>query len=233
MPTCPSGKKNFTDQELNAPYVGDSILDGANFTYSSDGLIEPSSMRSYLNYMTKTKKRIPTAPSLVGTVKGNFDPVSDYVKKERIFLSDVNAEFCDYDAKYQFALDKFMDAVVKGSNSAAQTSGDVRKFLNYANIFNRKLNDIIQIVHAYNLDKYENARTKDSEAQQLNDEMTKRYAKIKAEMDFLKDSASQEDVRKRMVKYTQEKGRATDNLLSLYTFLNVVALGVLIYVYKS
>ena len=36
-----------------------------------------------------------------------------------------------------------------------------------------------------------------------------------------------------MVKYSQEKVRATDNLLSLYSALNVVAIGMLIYIYKS
>jgi hypothetical protein len=233
MPTCPTGKTTFTDQELDAPYTGDSILVGATFNYSQDGIIDAASMRTYLEYMTSTKKRIPTPPSLTGTVNGNFDPVADYVQKQKNFLADVNAEFCDYDAKYQFALDKFMDAIVNGSNSSAQTSGDVRKYLNYAHNYNRKLNDIIQIVNALNQNKYESARNMDGDAQQLNTQLTERYAKIKSEMEFLKESASEEDIRRRMVKYTQEKARATDNLLSLYTFLNVVALGVLIYVYKS
>ena len=233
MPNCPAGKKNFTDQELNEPYAGDSILTGANFTYSAEGIIDSASMRTYLSYMTNTKKRIPKEPSLTESVNGSFDPVSEYVKMQRNFLADVNSEFCDYDAKYQFSLDKFMDSVVNGSNSGAQTSADVRKYLNYAHTYNRKLNDIIQIVQAVNQNKYENARTKDSEAQKLNTDLTARYAKIKDEMEFLNKSTNDEDVRKRMVTYTQEKARATDNLLSLYTFLNVVALGVLIYVYKS
>ena len=233
MPTCPSGKTTFTDQELDAPYTGQSILVGANFTYSSNGVIDSSSMSAYLEYMRNTANRIPKPPSLTGTVNGNFDPVTDYVQKQKNFLADVNAEFCDYDAKYQFALDKFMDAIVNGSNSSAQTSGDVRKYLNYAHIYNRKLNDIIQIVQAINQEKYETSRNMDGDAQQLNRQLTERYAKIKSEMEFLNESASEEDIRRRMVTYTQEKASATDNLLSLYTFLNVVALGVLIYVYKS
>ncbi len=233
MPACPTGKTNFSDQELDAPYAAESILVGANFTYGANGVIDSASMRTYLDYMTNTAKRIPAPPSLTGTVNGSFDPVADYVQKQKNFLADVNAEFCDYDAKYQFALDKFMDAVVNGSNSSAQTSGDVRKYLNYAHIYNRKLNDIIQIVQAMNQNKYESSRSMDGDAQQLNKQLTDRYAKIKSEMEFLKESASEEDIRRRMVKYTQEKARATDNLLSLYTFLNVVALGVLIYVYKS
>ena len=36
-----------------------------------------------------------------------------------------------------------------------------------------------------------------------------------------------------MVKYTEEKGRYTDNLLKVYSVLNIVVLGLLVYVYKS
>jgi hypothetical protein len=36
-----------------------------------------------------------------------------------------------------------------------------------------------------------------------------------------------------MVKYSEEKARYSDNLLKMYSFLNVVALGLLIYVYKA
>jgi hypothetical protein len=233
MATCPPGKKSFSDQELDAPYAGDSILTGANFTYSSEGIIDQTSMRAYLEYLTNTKKRLPNPPSLIQSVNGSFDPVKEYVTKRRAFLDEVRVEFCHNDARYKFALDKFVDAIVNGSTSSAQTSGDVKKYMNYAHKYNKNLNNIIQIVQAINQQTYETARTKDSEAQQLNTELTNRYGKIQAEMKFLNESASEEDVRKRMVTYTQEKARATDNLLSLYTFLNVVALGVLIYVYKS
>ena len=38
---------------------------------------------------------------------------------------------------------------------------------------------------------------------------------------------------KEMVKYTEEKNRYTENLLKTYSVLNIVALGLLIYIYKS
>jgi hypothetical protein len=40
-------------------------------------------------------------------------------------------------------------------------------------------------------------------------------------------------LKKEMVKYTEEKGRYSDNLLRLYSFLNMVALGLLVYVYRA
>jgi hypothetical protein len=37
----------------------------------------------------------------------------------------------------------------------------------------------------------------------------------------------------RMIEYTREKAKATNNLMQLYGFLNIVALGVIFYVYRS
>ena len=38
---------------------------------------------------------------------------------------------------------------------------------------------------------------------------------------------------KEMVNYTEEKARYTDNLLKMYSVLNIVALGLLMYVFRS
>jgi hypothetical protein len=38
---------------------------------------------------------------------------------------------------------------------------------------------------------------------------------------------------KEMMRFSREKVRATDNLLGLYSFLNIFALGMLVYIYMS
>ena len=40
-------------------------------------------------------------------------------------------------------------------------------------------------------------------------------------------------IKKEMVKYTEEKARHSDNLLKLYGFLNIVVVGLLVYIYKA
>jgi hypothetical protein len=36
-----------------------------------------------------------------------------------------------------------------------------------------------------------------------------------------------------MVEYTEEKSRYTDNLMKMYSVLNIVVVGLLVYVYKA
>ena len=38
---------------------------------------------------------------------------------------------------------------------------------------------------------------------------------------------------KEMVSYTEEKAQYTDNLLKVYSFLNIIAVGLLLYIYKA
>jgi hypothetical protein len=38
---------------------------------------------------------------------------------------------------------------------------------------------------------------------------------------------------KKMVEYTKQKGKANGNLVLLYTFMNLIALGMLFYVYRA
>jgi hypothetical protein len=71
------------------------------------------------------------------------------------------------------------------------------------------------------------------ELSELAQEIKKRESKLNNQNKILSSSDASENLAKRMVKYTEEKGRYNNNLLTLYSFLNVVALGLLVYVYKS
>ena len=58
--------------------------------------------------------------------------------------------------------------------------------------------------------------------------LSKRAADLKAQGANLESDGAAADLRKRMVEYTKEKNRATNNLLTLYAVLNIVAIGVLV-----
>ena len=50
---------------------------------------------------------------------------------------------------------------------------------------------------------------------------------------MIRSNQASSNIQKEMIKYTEEKARYNDNLLKVYSFLNIVALGVLLYVYKA
>ena len=57
--------------------------------------------------------------------------------------------------------------------------------------------------------------------------------KLEKQNDIIQSNEATMRIKKEMVKYTEEKARYSDNLLKMYSFLNVVALGLLVYVYKA
>ena len=61
-------------------------------------------------------------------------------------------------------------------------------------------------------------------------ELQKKLAEQNA---VLNSSEATMQLNKQMVKYTEEKARRSNNLLQLYGFLNVVVLGLLVYVYRA
>jgi hypothetical protein len=50
---------------------------------------------------------------------------------------------------------------------------------------------------------------------------------------MLKSQDALVQIRKRMVEYTMEKNNSASNLLALYGFLNIVAIGLLIHSYRA
>jgi hypothetical protein len=57
--------------------------------------------------------------------------------------------------------------------------------------------------------------------------------KMEKQGNMIRSNQASSNIQKEMVKYTEEKARYNDNLLKVYSFLNIVALGVLLYVYKA
>ena len=57
--------------------------------------------------------------------------------------------------------------------------------------------------------------------------------KLEDQNKIIQSNEASMQLEKEMVKYSEEKARYSDNLLKMYSFLNVVALGLLIYVYKA
>jgi hypothetical protein len=105
--------------------------------------------------------------------------------------------------------------------------------LNKAVALNRRLQDLSQIANSITQDQY--AATKDFQSQinSANTEIQSYFSKLQEQAAILRKEVPQVEINKRMATYTKEKANYNKNLLSLYFFLDVVALGILFYVYKA
>jgi peptidoglycan hydrolase CwlO-like protein len=67
----------------------------------------------------------------------------------------------------------------------------------------------------------------------MNEDVSHIKTQLNRQGEIIKSSQGVTKINKEMMKYTEEKGRYTDNLLKMYSFLNIVAFGLLIYIYRA
>ena len=208
---CPS-VNSLTDDELNKTYSG--ILPSTPFsnTDRDNGVLKHSTVTTIVSNL-KSSGVIPTL------TKTNSDA---FFENQTKLINDIKTEYCFYYSRYTYSLKKLLKAI-----------GDINKpnmdmYLNNAQSLNQKMNDLIQIVNEITI------QLKQTDVVgNLNTVMKESQSKLMEQNKILSSTDVVTKLNKEMVKYTEEKGRYTDNLLKVYSVLNIVVLGLLVYVYKS
>ena len=67
----------------------------------------------------------------------------------------------------------------------------------------------------------------------LNDELLTKSKSLTKQNKILKSGQADAELYKEMVKYTREKTNYTNNMLMIYSFLNITALGLLFFAYQN
>jgi hypothetical protein len=220
MSFCPEAGRVFTDEELMATYSGPSVMPAAAERTGDTRMMTAAFLSSHMNKL-KAAKIIPDLPVAGGKPKEAYATLK----------ANIKAEYCYYDARYKFAIKRLITGIANAAGSDTKAALD--RQLAICEKLNQKLKDMAQIVNAITLETDNGTKGMNKEIQSLNKEINEYGDKLKYQEELLRSNAPAVEIRKRMVEYTQEKAKATNNLLSLYFFLDVVALGMLFYVYKA
>jgi hypothetical protein len=227
--SCPS-QTALTDNELNQTY-GNGTTTGllpASSPGASDrdsnGILSASTLNTIISGY-KNKGIIPTATAT------NTDA---YTKNQATLLQNIQSEYCFYYSRYKYALEKLLGAIRQSySNNTSDNQSIIQKYLKATQILNQKVNDFVQIVSAVTADMLSSTTTLQNEISALNAQMKTQQDRLEKQNEVISSSQAVTKLNKEMIKYTEEKARYTDNLLKLYSVMNIVALGLLVYVYKS
>ena len=77
------------------------------------------------------------------------------------------------------------------------------------------------------------SETLQQEIAEFNKRLKSQRDKLEEQNTIIQSNEASTRLKKEMVKYSEEKARYSNNLLKMYSFLNIVALGLLVYVYKA
>lgn len=219
---------SFTTSELNAPYSNSSALLPTTPNGSSDrdtrGVLKGSVVASMVQQL-KSSGVIPTPTPASPEV---------YITKQKVFIDGVKAEYCFYESRYKYALNQLFTAIASGyPTSTPAINTTIRSNMTMVQKFNQRLNDLTQIMNA-TVDVMMRVSTNvDNSIRQYNSEIQTKQQKLDEQNRIINSHEASMRIKKEMVKYTEEKAKHTNNLLNMYAFLNIVAVGLLVYVYKA
>jgi len=226
---CPSNS-SLTDEDLNSAF-GDAKVIGLlppSANGSSDregnGMLKDTIVTGIV---TSLKKRsiIPVA---------NPEGADSYSERLGVLLKNIQAEYCWYESRYQYALQKLFNAIRMGYLANTEdTAGVIKKYLNFTQTLNRRLNDLTQVINGVSMQLLDSTTQMEKEIQQFNTKIQSQRTQLQKQNEIITSNEASTKIKQEMVKYTEEKARNSENLLKLYSFLNIVTVGLLVYVYKA
>jgi hypothetical protein len=229
MSTCPA-QTISTDTELSATY-GDGVKVGVLPSVpsgSSERDDKGKLLQTTISTIITNLKSKGMIPSPAGATPDVF------IQKQQALIQNLQSEYCFYESRYKYALDKLFSAISSGYLSGTpENKASVQSYLTTTKILNTRLNDLTQIMNGITESMLSTSDSIQNEIEQFNKRIKQQKDKLDAQNKIIMTGDTTTNIRKQMVKYTEEKAKYTDNLLRLYSFLNVVALGLLVYVYKA
>ena len=205
--------------------IYDALISQKRLTSGAEFKVKLEEIRSKQNAQTKEKGREQVQKIL-----------EDLPTSELTTMNDLKDEFCYTYSRYKYALDQLFTKLTETSTSGTVTEDQKRTintYLTKAREFNTKLNDLIQVSNFLSSKRVSDASEQSAEVNALNNNISSTFSTLQSHHAILQKENSEADLRKRMVEYTQEKNRSTQNLLQLYGVLNIVAIGLLLYIYRS
>jgi hypothetical protein len=229
-------KKNLTYKDLNQTY-GDGVVTGILAPASernADGTLTDAVVKERVQFLKQT-----------GVIPTRTD-VTVYQEKQKRFLEHVKAEYDFYKIRYKDALNKVLSAVTKlpddkkpsvlplaDDSSPLESKKDVDKMIAVAVSLNQKMSDLSQYIQGITNDMKQSSSQLHDEIKAFNQVVKDKQSKLEHQQKMIATGDASAKLRKEMLRYAEEKARYSDNLLKLYTFLNIVSIGLLIYVYRA
>jgi hypothetical protein len=209
------------------PNGGIGFSDGS---ISDTGIVDRSELDSHIS--TLLSKLNAAAPS--GINPSDTNPAEEFSGAAATLRMNIKTEYCFYYKRYMYALNDILMTAATSSPSTQNLDYSVKK--QNTEMLNSKLNQLLQILQGLvnsrlnTLKMYYGA---ESGVNQVNQELETNRDKLIKHSNILKNSAMETDVRSAMIDYTLEKNSSSRNLLAIYGFMNIVAAGLIFYLYRS
>jgi len=217
---CPNNTGTFTDAELEAVFangIATSTIEPDSITKK----LPDSQLLSHISTL-QTSGAIPNYP-MTTTPGGNID-INAQTNADKAFLTKVQNEYCFYQQRYTFALNKFLTKAV--STVTTENDEATNIYLPKSEKLNRKLNSIMQILDKLNSTRVNNLTyTLQPQIDTLNNDIKTTSQQIQTQYALLSSNDAVFETQNQMIVYTKEKNEHVINQIALFTIMNAFAIG--------
>ena len=251
MSACTSNTETIGIDNYNISYIASGtttnprtscLPGGEGWTQGIDsntGLVSSTSVdnqvASLLNNMAAAPQSTISESTSANTLSQvKLNSASDFATKSQLLRSKINNEYCYYYVRYTWALRELLTNAV--NENIDTTSSDYTTLKTNTENINRKLNQILQILQSIinnRLTTLNDYYGTDVGVNALNDNLNQIRTNLMNDSTKLKDSQMETNVKTAMIEYSIEKNNSSRNLLAVYGFLNIVAIGMIYYLYRN
>jgi len=216
----------ITPSILGSVQISDGQRDGTT------GLILPTALAGIVENL-QSKGVLPKPPSMTNNANQN-KIVNQFMKDEAAAIDNIKKEYCFYASRYVYVLNQLIAKLQAGFGSTSDDNKkQVNKQLKVTITLNHKLNDITQVVNEFTKLRLAQSQSYNKSINSLNKNLVEKSKALAGQNAILKSGQTDALLYKEMVKYTKEKSNYTVNMLALYSFLNITAIGLLFYAYTT
>lgn len=229
--TCPESNEVFTISDVTSMYtVSQSVLPSATSARDANGMMTVDTLTTHLGELAKRGSAATPPP-----VGAKPQEVYEYLKADEAALTAMQAEYCYYAVRYRYCIMKIIEtaggSVDTAGASASIAAPVLTDWLTAARTLNARLMDLVSIMKGMTSARMAMGPQMGTDVAKLNADLSVRMKKLSEQSGDL--ASNNNAVYKKMVQYTKEKAKANANLVLLYTFMNLIALGMLFYVYRA
>jgi hypothetical protein len=197
-----------------------------NYTGSvlkADGTVDSAILNGFVSRFLASA----SAPSTLmpGTPS---NPAKDFATKADSLRKSMQAEYCWYYNRYIWSLTQVLTA-------ASQSGGVVDpQMKNNTATLNNKLNGILLVMKSSVNSRMNTLKGYyEGDINSQNGKLDTARQRLKNQSQILQNNDLQSDVQTAMIEYSIEKNSSSRNLLAVYGFMNIVAVGLLFYLYTN
>lgn len=203
---------------------------GSGFSNTQNGVVDTATVDAHVVTLLSNSNSI--APDVL--LPRDTRPAQEYATNSTALRQNILNEYCFYYKRYMYILNDIL--MIAATTSKNNLNSDYTTKKTNTELLNSKLNQILQILQSLSnsrtntLKSYYNVK---EGVNQLNNELDMTRDQLIKHSKILKNASMEKDIKGAMVDYTIEKNSSSRNLLAIYGFMNIVAVGLIFYLYRS